>query len=80
MEIEKIYFLDVYDKRNKCVTYDSSVGFSVDGTQAFQLHHGFDLFSLLTASLQVSIKEIHHLHHIDKKNKRHHETQNRARE
>lgn len=45
------------------VTYDSTVGLRVDGTEAFQLHHGFGLLSLLTTTLQVPIKEIHHLHH-----------------
>lgn len=33
----------------------------MDGTQAFELHHGFRLLSLLTTSLQVSVEEIHHL-------------------
>lgn len=44
-----------------CVTYDGSIGLSVDGTQTFELHHGFRLLSLLTTSLQVAVEEIHHL-------------------
>lgn len=45
------------------VTYDSTIGLRVDGTEAFQLHHGFGLLSLLTTTLQVPIKKIHHLNH-----------------
>lgn len=44
-----------------CVTYDGTVGLRVDAAEPFQLHHGFGLLPLLTAALQVAVKEIHHL-------------------
>lgn len=44
-----------------CVTYDGSVGLCVDGTQAFELHHGLRLLSLLTTTLQIPVEEIDHL-------------------